>query len=545
MEKLTLENQHLVGVLEALSNKNKELLQFKSKLEHERSIHKKTTQEKHELQEALNIAKGYQQTALNLEREKCEILKQLQGLKEQVSVANNALCSQRGNNKMVQEMKNLTQENRKLQEECALHQQEKRELKAQYMSQQSQPSASSRQSGMSAKSYTRGQRVSRLATIPDASPPVSQSAVPSSRMEAIDHTNTAKDPRHIDDAGASGEIEDFGILKKRKRHDGSGIKYGPPGAAGKIEFELTRARANDQETTPRSDRQRSVANDQPAGTFDLDPTLPCTFAESVDLTQMSDQTSPAGSIAAGTLGSSLRRYSSLGKTSNERKNESSRRFPVPLDSLGSSQEARDVVQEVQENTCQELNLRKQSNALGKEWKKRVDENLDVDITESDWQQELPDVRFDRMDIAPEETNLGGDNHRDLSNLPVRKGGFKYQEVVRRKADRDDLPGFDCADCKAFYDALATWGHVHEAPACGHAIKQGTAEKSPMHKSITHNTASTKVLPLKAEAFAVIGVNIQITGQDWALSFNSPSCRVHCHFNSFNAFIHFLSIGHMY
>lgn len=474
VEKLTLENQHLVSVLEALSNKNKELLKFKSKLEQERSMHKKTTQEKHELQEALNIAKGYQQTALDLEREKFDILKQLEGLKEQVSVANNALYTQKGNGELVQEVEHLTEENRNLHKECAMHAQEKRELKAQYMSSQSQPSQSSRQSGMSAKNHARGQRISRLATIPDTSPPVPQKSSPSNRMQAIDHTHSMMGWRDASTGRLSGESEHSEMQKKRKRHDKSSTVFGHPRSSDRAGFE--HIRANDQ-NTPVSDQRRSIPTAQPAAAYDLDPTLPCTFAESVDLTQMSDQTSPTGSIGIdGPLVNSLLRGTPLGTNSNERKIERSKRYPVPLDSLGSSQEAREVDQETLGNTRCEPTTRTELNIPDRGWNTRVDENLHVDITESDCRQEFPDVQCDRMDIAPGRTGVDGNNQGDTSNTAMRRGGFKYQEVVRRRADRDDMPGFDCADCKAFYDALATWGHVHDAPACGHTIKQGTADK---------------------------------------------------------------------
>lgn len=49
-------------------------------------------------------------------------------------------------------------------------------------------------------------------------------------------------------------------------------------------------------------------------------------------------------------------------------------------------------------------------------------------------------------------------------------GYKYKETVRKRADREALPGFDCPDCKGFYEAMASWGHlkVSQMPSCGHA-----------------------------------------------------------------------------
>lgn len=60
-------------------------------------------------------------------------------------------------------------------------------------------------------------------------------------------------------------------------------------------------------------------------------------------------------------------------------------------------------------------------------------------------------------------------------------GYKYQEVVRRKADREMLLGHTCPDCAGFYVALASWSPANRStahdggrtaaqplsPACGH------------------------------------------------------------------------------
>ncbi|KAK9836606.1 hypothetical protein WJX74_004232 [Apatococcus lobatus] len=49
-------------------------------------------------------------------------------------------------------------------------------------------------------------------------------------------------------------------------------------------------------------------------------------------------------------------------------------------------------------------------------------------------------------------------------------GYKYKETVRKRADREALPGFDCPDCRGFYEAMASWGHlkISQLPSCGHA-----------------------------------------------------------------------------
>ena len=48
-------------------------------------------------------------------------------------------------------------------------------------------------------------------------------------------------------------------------------------------------------------------------------------------------------------------------------------------------------------------------------------------------------------------------------------GYKYREVVRNRAERAELPGYECPDCTRFYDALLTWGAAPlPPPTCGHA-----------------------------------------------------------------------------
>ena len=49
-------------------------------------------------------------------------------------------------------------------------------------------------------------------------------------------------------------------------------------------------------------------------------------------------------------------------------------------------------------------------------------------------------------------------------------GYKYTSVVRGRAAREALQGYECPQCKAFYEALGTWGVGvgRDGPQCGHA-----------------------------------------------------------------------------
>ena len=51
-------------------------------------------------------------------------------------------------------------------------------------------------------------------------------------------------------------------------------------------------------------------------------------------------------------------------------------------------------------------------------------------------------------------------------------GYKYKEVVRKRAEREDLLGVECPECRRFYEACQTWSSVPPcaAPKCGHALQ---------------------------------------------------------------------------
>ena len=42
--------------------------------------------------------------------------------------------------------------------------------------------------------------------------------------------------------------------------------------------------------------------------------------------------------------------------------------------------------------------------------------------------------------------------------------------MRKKAEREELTGIECGDCRKFYAAIETWGAVGDLPACGHAVR---------------------------------------------------------------------------
>jgi hypothetical protein len=61
------------------------------------------------------------------------------------------------------------------------------------------------------------------------------------------------------------------------------------------------------------------------------------------------------------------------------------------------------------------------------------------------------------------------------------GAFKYKEVVRKQAEREVLPAFECAACRSFYSALSSWGGALGSqggqlplPGCAHAQSASAA-----------------------------------------------------------------------
>ncbi|KAK1662340.1 hypothetical protein QYE76_050499 [Lolium multiflorum] len=79
-----------------------------------------------------------------------------------------------------------------------------------------------------------------------------------------------------------------------------------------------------------------------------------------------------------------------------------------------------------------------------------------------------DMDFNNSDDETQDINIAT---RGLNNIPVPKQrstisihppnkGFKYTEPVRKKADRENLKGVECKQCKKFYDAVLPDGRVN-------------------------------------------------------------------------------------
>lgn len=65
-----------------------------------------------------------------------------------------------------------------------------------------------------------------------------------------------------------------------------------------------------------------------------------------------------------------------------------------------------------------------------------------------------DMNVDSSDDETQDVNVdpGPPKQQNLGSV-AGKGGFKYVEPVRKKADREKLKGVECKQCKKFYDAV--------------------------------------------------------------------------------------------
>lgn len=48
-----------------------------------------------------------------------------------------------------------------------------------------------------------------------------------------------------------------------------------------------------------------------------------------------------------------------------------------------------------------------------------------------------------------------------------RAGYKYRDVVRKKAEREQLQGFTCPDCEGFFRAVLSWDKNAKLPTCDH------------------------------------------------------------------------------
>lgn len=92
----------------------------------------------------------------------------------------------------------------------------------------------------------------------------------------------------------------------------------------------------------------------------------------------------------------------------------------------------------------------------------IRENLNKPVKDKVDDHPLPEVvvKDINMDVSDEEVQdlnaVNPPQHQQQMPVSVtgnRGGGFKFVEPVRKKADRQNLKGMECKQCKKFYDAV--------------------------------------------------------------------------------------------
>jgi splicing factor 4 len=82
-----------------------------------------------------------------------------------------------------------------------------------------------------------------------------------------------------------------------------------------------------------------------------------------------------------------------------------------------------------------------------------------------------DMEFNNSDDETQDISIATQSLNNKPNMPPPKqqnrisiqppkNEFKYREPVRKKADRENLKGVECKQCKKFYDAVLPDGRVN-------------------------------------------------------------------------------------
>lgn len=88
-------------------------------------------------------------------------------------------------------------------------------------------------------------------------------------------------------------------------------------------------------------------------------------------------------------------------------------------------------------------------------------------------------------------------------------GYKYKEVVRKRAEREDLVGVECPDCRRFYAACQTWSSVPPgaAPQCGHAL-QGENGRPECSRDKRPHVQSVESIAITLACCATLAMTLQ-------------------------------------
>lgn len=101
-------------------------------------------------------------------------------------------------------------------------------------------------------------------------------------------------------------------------------------------------------------------------------------------------------------------------------------------------------------------------------------NLNKAMKEEDCDPPVPALKDANFDSSDDETqDVNADLRTQKHEMPVQmteKKGFKYIEPVRKKAERENLKGVECKQCKKFYDAVLCNGEDNNTSNGDHNIR---------------------------------------------------------------------------
>ncbi|XP_058744133.1 protein gamma response 1 [Vicia villosa] len=84
----------------------------------------------------------------------------------------------------------------------------------------------------------------------------------------------------------------------------------------------------------------------------------------------------------------------------------------------------------------------------------IRDNLNKDLNKEDVPQPIQkDISMDSSDDETQDLNAKSSPQKQSSITVANKRSFKYVEPVRKKAERENLKGVDCKQCRKFYEAV--------------------------------------------------------------------------------------------
>lgn len=115
--------------------------------------------------------------------------------------------------------------------------------------------------------------------------------------------------------------------------------------------------------------------------------------------------------------------------------------------------------------------------------------------------------------APPQQQEQQQQQQQHQDQPLPHGAFKHQEVIRKRKDRENLEGFECQDCKRFYDAMEKWGAIGDLPQCQHHVipkaahQQQQAQQAKLRSELRAGASRHRYLfepPLTPKGFWDLG-----------------------------------------